>query len=253
MKHKAFKSLNILYVIDVYGWAYCYNAREQAHYSKHNITRKPLLEITINDLKGIDLLYIHGPDIWKPISDELISKTRIMYPNIKIIGVYSVERNLLYPDVDLVITTSSNFYNKCCEMYKNYKCPVIFMPKGIDDEFFVPNKELGKYFGWAGRKAEVKRIHLLDLLRYQIKRKSDHKEVTFVKGRDRTPMKDFYQSLKGLILTSSSEALPRTVLESMACGLAVVATRVGSLPLILDEQWLVPVNPEEKVVKEINV
>ena len=244
--------LNILYVIDVYSWAYDFNACEQGVYSEHNITRKPLLDITMDDLKGIDILYIHGPNIWKEISDELIVKTRKQYPNIKIIGVYSVESKLMYPDVDLVITTSSNFYSTCCEMYKNYTCPVIFMPKGIDDEFFKPSAKLGDNFGWAGRKAEVKRAHLLDLLGYQIKRKSDHKDIQFVKGRDRTPMLNFYHSLKGLVLTSSSEALPRTVLEAMACGIPIVATSVGTLPLIIANQWLVPVNPEGKVVKEID-
>ena len=81
------KKLNIFFVVDVEGWAYAYNAQEQAKYSTHHITYKPLLEITMDDLKGIDILYIHGPDIWKPISDELIAKTRVMYPNIKIIGV----------------------------------------------------------------------------------------------------------------------------------------------------------------------
>jgi len=253
MNTTKFKSLNILYVIDQWGWAYCYNAREQAKCSKHNITRKPLLEIVPEDLKDIDILYIHGPNIWKEISDKLIATARALYPKIKIIGVYSVECELMYPDCDLVITTSSNFYARCCEMYKARACPVIFMPKGIDDEFFIPSNQ-PTYFtvGWAGRKAEVKRTHLLDLLNHQIKRKSDHQNKLFIKNRDRKPMREFYQSLNCLVMTSSSEALPRTVLEAMACGIAVVSTKVGSLPLVLDSKWLVPVNPEGKVVKEIN-
>jgi hypothetical protein len=253
MRKIEFKRLNILYVIDQWGWAYCYNAREQAQYSKHNILRKPLLEITEADLQNIDIVYFHGPNIWKPISDELIKTIRTKYKNIKIIGVYSVENELMYPDVDLVITTSSNFYQKCIEMYKGYNCHVIFMPKGIDSEFFVPSsKDRPIIFGWAGRKADDKRCHLLDLLNHQIKRQSYHNNKFFIKGRDRTPMLNFYHSLKCLVLTSVSEALPRTILEAMSCGIAVISTKVGSVPLLIDSKWVVPVNPEEKVIKEIN-
>ena len=246
------KKLNIFFVVDVEGWAYAYNAQEQAKYSTHHITYKPLLEITMDDLKGIDILYIHGPDIWKPISDELIAKTRVMYPNIKIIGVYSCENELMYPDVDLIICISSNFYSRCCEMYKDYNIPIIFMPKGIDDEVFIPGEINSSFIvGWIGRNAEVKRTHLLDKLKFSIKRHSNHFGF-FNHNRSRTPTIDFLHSISCLVLTSSSEALPRTVLEAMSSGLPVISTRVGSLPLLLEDKWLVPVNPEDVVVNEIN-
>jgi glycosyltransferase involved in cell wall biosynthesis len=247
------KRLNILFLIDQWGWAYCFNAREQAKYSCHNITRKLLTETTVDDLKNIDIVYIHGPNIWKDKSDELIPQIRKHYPDIKIVGCYSVEIDLMYPDCDLVVCISSNFYHKLCKMYEKRNCPVIFLPKGIDSEFFIPDT-LPKTFkvGWAGRVADVKRTYLLDKLKFYIERHKHHGNKFFYKDRDRTPMKNFYNSLSCLVLTSESEALPRTVLEAMSCGRVIVSTKVGSLPLLLHKEFLVDVYPEEKTIAQMN-
>jgi glycosyltransferase involved in cell wall biosynthesis len=39
----------------------------------------------------------------------------------------------------------------------------------------------------------------------------------------------------------------------MACGLPVVCTDVGSIRLLLDPEWIIPVNPDKVVVKEANI
>jgi glycosyltransferase involved in cell wall biosynthesis len=46
--------------------------------------------------------------------------------------------------------------------------------------------------------------------------------------------------------------MPRVVLEACACGIPVVCTDVGSIKMILDPEWFVPVNPEKTVVDEMN-
>lgn len=47
---------------------------------------------------------------------------------------------------------------------------------------------------------------------------------------------NFYRSGKIFVLTSSTEGLPRTVIESMACGIPCVASNVGDMPdIIIDK------------------
>ena len=51
------------------------------------------------------------------------------------------------------------------------------------------------------------------------------------------------QSADFLVLPSLGENLPVAVLEAMACGLPVVATRVGGVPELVDEQTGMLVEP----------
>jgi glycosyltransferase involved in cell wall biosynthesis len=65
--------------------------------------------------------------------------------------------------------------------------------------------------------------------------------VRFLPGR--ADLRPLFQEADLLALSSVTEALPNVVLEAMACGLPVVATRVGGLPELVvsgETGWLAP-------------
>lgn len=61
------------------------------------------------------------------------------------------------------------------------------------------------------------------------------KHITFVGPVPNKEIKKFMINSKILVLPSRSEGFPVTILEAMACGLPIVATRVGGVPDIIDD------------------
>ena len=263
-------------VVDQLGWAYYFLDKEQQRYSKHAISVQKHNEVRLD---GLNAIYIHGPDI-SPEALEICLKAKSK--GVKVIGGHAgpVVNMPTYPYLDLAVGISPQTFNFCVE---HYDCPTVFLPEGIDTNFFRPTKRpqpiptlvKGKWrcaneklplprlvkrnyqskvslaVGWAGRRDDVKRLHLLEQLDYTVEIQSQHGPKYFV---DRTldHMLRFYNSIDVLVMTSLSECMPRVVLEACACGIPVVCTDVGSIRMILDPEWIVPVNPEQTVVDEMN-
>ena len=237
------KKLNIVKVVDQFGWAYYFLDREQQKYSKHNIIIQRMDKV---DLSGADILYLHGPTVLNSNFMDVIKKN-----NIKIIGAYGGELlNFNYQNVDALVTISPKSFE---HFKKNSQYSTVFLPEGIDTNFFLPDKFHEDRFvvGYAGSKIPLKRTHLFDKLSFPVSIKSDWSPKYFVE-QDQSHMVEFYKTIDVLILLSNTECMPRVVLESMAMGKAIIATKVGCLDMILEKEWLIDVNPEEEVIKQAN-
>lgn len=255
------KFYTILRCGDQYNWAYHFVATEHARYSVHTI--KYAKHDNIN-LDGIDAIYIHSPDITTFHAEQLPLQAK--EKGIKVIGGYagnprfwSKAESNVYTCADLIVTISPQLYQFAKNKYN--QTPVIFLPESIDTDFFQPSEFGGSItsdspfkIGWAGGKHKpIKRCHLLKKLKYPVTIKDDWKAQR--QGQVDNPleeMRDFYQGMDCLVVTSLSECMPRTVLEAMACGLPVIGTDVGSMRILLDKEFIVPVNPEDNTVNEMN-
>lgn len=243
--------LNIFKVVDRFGWAHYYTTKEQIKYTRHNISYSDWVgTLRMFDSLIFDIFYIPSPTLCQDEVRKLIARIQTKYPEAKIVGSYTGLINTKYSYADLQLPISIIDIQRL----KNESVfPVTFLPESVDTEYYLPEINKDRFeLGWAGRAAVDKRIHLLDSLILSVKRQSAHGEQYFKDGRDPKHMLDFYHSIDCLVLTSSHECMPRVVLEAMSCGLPVVATRVGSIPWLLDKEWIVPVEPENVVMQEMN-
>lgn len=244
--------LNVAKTIDVFGWAYYFIAKEMQKYSLHNISYK---KFTDKEWDNLDILYISSPgfagqsDMTARYDLPLLAKEK----NIKVIGGYSGEVNINYEHADLICTISPQLYKRANIAYPN--TPVIFLPESIDTLFFIPGTFDENRFkvGWAGGLGkEMKRDYLFPQFNYEVTKQCDNGPKFWTEDRTSEPMRNFYHSIDCFVLPSNSECMPRVVMEAMACGLPVIACDVGSIRLLLDPEWIVPVEPDELVVEEFN-
>lgn len=71
-------------------------------------------------------------------------------------------------------------------------------------------------------------------------------ESEFVFLGNRNDVLSFYENADLLVLPSKFEGTPNVILEAMACGLPIVATKVGGIPEIVSDKCGILVDPENK-------
>jgi glycosyltransferase involved in cell wall biosynthesis len=71
-------------------------------------------------------------------------------------------------------------------------------------------------------------------LELQARRLGIEARVRFLGGVPQAALVEYYNAADLLVLTSSREGMPNVVLEALACGTPVVATRVGGVPEVID-------------------
>jgi len=247
--------MKVLAIIDQYNWAFDFCARGIQKYSRHfiDIIRYNEMIYKQEDIEAgrYDCLFFLNRSCYDALP-ESVRRMVDQFQN-KCVGIrggfppWSCDLPILNWKVGCV---SKYTYNKLLEK----KQPRLFYcPNGVDTETFKPVKRPLTRFvvGWAGNPSQqAKRVWMLEKLSYPVLKQGNWGD--FIKNKPRDEMVNFYSKIDAYVCTSDFEGMPQTILESAATGLPIVSTAVGGVPDVIDEKWLVPIYPEEQVIKEIN-
>jgi len=243
-----------LVLLDQWGWSFDFVSRGLKKYgSAFEFRAKRWNEVNIYDSRFNYVLALNC-SVWHALS---VRRRWLQAPQTKhFIGVpRDVIDERLHGDMRLINGVACNnliAYNKLRKRYPNSR-KIFYTPNGVDPEFFKP-QQLGDRFilGWSGTiEWDVKRVDLARKLRPSPKIKCDRFGKYFEQGVSQQPMIEFYRSIDCFVHTSCSEGMPNVILEAAACGLPIISTRVGDIPLLVSKEWLVPVNPPALVISEI--
>jgi len=128
------------------------------------------------------------------------------------------------------------------EEYKDqFAKPLYFNPNGVDTRFYCPGERRAPgaelIAGWAGslKNHGTKRgyddiiLPAIENMPGVTLRTAAREE----KWRNAEEMRDFYRTLDVYLVASRVEGTPNPALEAAACGVPVIATRVGNMPELI--------------------
>jgi len=262
--------MNILVIIDHYGWAYHMQARGLQKHSKHQITIKACNDVKKKDIAGADIVHVWSwtnlPTVYNKV--PLLKKRKIIAGSWSTIFPEDIYKKYMGPDypppnlknVEAMIISDRRIYDKIMSGEINKpNIKFYFSPHQVDGDLFSPNhvEHEGYILGWVGdARRPDKRVELLDKLDYPVKVRSTNIPKYFRKNRSLEEIRDFYNSLDVYVFVSDATVeggISLTILEAMACGLPVISTNHGSeLKNILEPEWIIPCQPEDQVVKLVN-
>lgn len=197
---------------------------------------------------------------------------------------YVVEMTTLFFTGLVIIESPSviNYYGN----FNNIKTKVLFILPRIDIESFSMEKKLNKrkyHIGYVGRleteKGIINFIYALKIIKKNyINSLKNFRAIIIGSGSLEKKIKnlikdnnlenlinlpgfiahetlsDYLNDIKLLVCPSYHEGVPRIVLESMACGTPILATRVGGIPDILkdgENGFLLTINEPEEIANRI--
>ena len=240
--------MEVLLLADQPGWAWAHRASDlmSINFDKIHFNFDYWTHVATENALKYDTIY--APSI--PIAKKLIKRG---IPSKKIAAGFSSMRSV-YNFIDkkgIVSQSFITFVNTLKgvntgsdEIFNLFKgsIPIFKTRTGIFEDVFKPAYRLKKEsepfrIGWVGRMdKEAYRQHKgYDIVLEALQGLNVELEIrTFHKNRvPRQEMVSFYQSLDLFICSSRSEQHPMPILESAACGIPIVSTRVGIVPELI--------------------
>jgi len=244
----------VLILIDEYGWAFDFVSRGIVkHSTAFDYTVKRWNEVNKGD-QDFDVVFVFNYDTWNFTGGRRMWLGKAK----KCIGVRTSSPDpRLVPQVPhfrAIGCNSSKTYNMLKTLYPDAD-NIYFTPNGVDTEIFQPTPRSGETFklGWAGSaERPCKRVHLTRQLNYPTRIMCRRWGKYFTKGVSRRPMQRFYAGIDCLVHTSNVEGMTSVAIEAASCGLPIVSTDVGDMGQLVEAKWLVPIEPDEVVVREMS-
>lgn len=223
--------------------ASCVNIMDGFYYLDSPTSRKKIVELA----KNYDVLHVHNcatsSELFLPLNENMrIVNTIHVAIGSKIYGKigYEVTKLIakLYSNANATIALSK----RSMDIIKKYQNNVKLIPNGVDVEKFKPKKAVRIFsdttVGYLGQLRKEKNVEsLIKACKTQgfnlavggtgplyKKIKSMERENIKVLGFVRDSV-EFYNSIDIFVLPSYAENDPLTVLEAMACGKPIVATK----------------------------
>ncbi len=258
------------------------------------ITHSDRLTLNVNLIPGrfrhifkeYDIIHFHEADFSFPLFSLLTKKPKIFHLHgidLNFFKRYHLNRFILKNTADLYISISTQMSKDLVELGIP-ESKIAYLPNAVDVNRFSPKKEKEEnLILFVGRINPAKGVHILidslqhikkplklviigpvvkdreyfqDLLNGSIKKinqEGTHK-ITYLGPLNHQEIIQWYQKASILVLPSFFEALPVVLLEALACGTPVVATRVGGIPDIVQDHengLLVPPNDPLKLADAI--
>jgi glycosyltransferase involved in cell wall biosynthesis len=241
------KPKQVLVIVDMPAWAHDFKAINlQKNISSDFVIKKRYhKEITPADLDDADLLLAF---YWQQVNGLSPTVLDVLEKHLSklLIGISShceLEQSTRDTGLLLLNSLARAVFVVSRQLERTYQpllCPPVFYtPNGVDTAFFRPAPDVRHSgplrVGWAGSLTNhgPAQRGFYDLIVPAVAAVPGAELVTAIReDRWRNPdeMRTFYQSLDVYVCGSRSEGSPNPCLEAAACGVPLVATRVGSLP-----------------------
>ncbi len=269
------------------------SAKFPGHYIYRSYKYSCLVFDAIKDkLPGYDFIYTKGFTGWKLISEKKKGNITCCKIGVKFHGYEmfqiapdsksKLQQQLLKPFVKQISQQADivfSYGGKITDIIKSIGVDpkhIVEIPSGVEKEFISTSisshDEAQRKFVFLGRAERRKGIiELNEVLKQLIsenknfrmefigpipsENKIDHSSIIYHgEIRDAKKIRSLLSKNDVLICPSWSEGFPNVILEAMACGLAIIATNVGAVAAMVNENngWLIEPADQKELYKVIN-
>ncbi|MCW4007338.1 MAG: glycosyltransferase family 4 protein [Candidatus Bathyarchaeota archaeon] len=218
-----------------------------------------------NILKNYDILHFHEFELSFPFFSLFRKKPKLLHLhgiNPNFLKRHHISRLLLKHVAQMYISISKQMTRELIALGLQ-ESRISYVPNGIDTNFFKPEKPKEEnLLLYVGRISELKGLHILiktlrylkenvhlviigppdwntnyyQNLLYLIEKENSkglHK-IDYLGAMEQSEIVKWYQKASLLVLPSYAEGFPVTILEALSCETPVIATPVGGIPEIIE-------------------